>query len=57
LVDGNGMNGSWKSEELSTSLIEKNKCQDTRYANSEDSDEEKVTTQHKADNCKRKTKN
>jgi hypothetical protein len=51
------MNGSWESEELSTSLIEKNKCQDTRYANSEDSDEEKVTTQHKADNCKRKTKN
>jgi len=51
------MNGNCESDELSISLIEKKKCQDTRYANSEDSDEEKVTTQHKADNCKRKTKN
>lgn len=38
------MNGSCESEELSTSLIEKDKCQDTGCANSEDSDEEKVTT-------------
>lgn len=46
------MNGSWESEELSISLIEKKEKKGV-----EDSDEEKVTTHRKADNCKRKTKN
>jgi len=51
------MNGSWESEELSISLIQKEKCQHTRYANSEDSDEENVTLHWKADDSKGKTKN